>query len=272
MNIGLQGQRVLTPAPHALVFQPRSILLASSPPLPPARYLPMPGGDPNVTLAIEAAGPDASVAVGRGPALLHIEPVSNAARHDDDLMPAIARAFDRIAALPKDLEVVFVSVGPGGFTGLRIAVSTAKTLALALKCRVVAVSEADAVAETSPAAGPLAICLTGKHGRYWTAFQEKKDGPASSGQLLAIPDVIEASTRRGVARIAVCQPHNRVTDLAAASAAAGLDIVEVFPDASHVWRVGRRIAETGRFTAPEQLLPIYPREPEAVRLWRQRKA
>jgi len=230
----------------------------------------MPEPDSNVTLAIEAAGPSASVAVGRGHAMQHLEPVANAARHDDDLMPAIVRSFARIAASPKDLGTVLVSVGPGGFTGLRIAVSTVKMLALALNCRIVSVYETDAMIQAAPSANtPLAVCLTGKHGQYWTAFQHR--GTAFPGQLLAIADVIHTAASEAITSIAVSQPPEHLADLAAAATAAGLHLIEVHPNASHVWQVGCRMVAAGRYTAAEQLLPIYPREPEAVRMWRQRK-
>lgn len=228
----------------------------------------MPDADSNVTLAIEAAGSDASVAIGRGPTLLHVEPISNTARHDDDLMPAIERSFTRIASSPKELRAVFVSVGPGGFTGLRIAVSTAKMLALALNCRIVAVKETDATMQAAGSANPMAVCLAGKHGHYWTAFHTT--GTTTDGQLLAIAEVIDTATSLGITSLAVRQPPDRLTDLAPAAAAASLRLIEVHPDASHVWHVGRRMAAAGCFAAPEHLLPLYPREPEAVRLWRDR--
>lgn len=43
------------------------------------------------------------------------------------------------------------------------------------------------------------------------------------------------------------------------------------PDAAALWRVGRRRARAGRFTPAAQCLPLYPRRPEALRLWRRRR-
>lgn len=233
----------------------------------------MPGTDTKVTLAIHAAGPHASVAVGRGLDLLHLEPVSNPARHDDDLMPAIARAVHRVNANPGDLEMVFVSVGPGGFTSLRIAVSTAKMLAFALNCRIVAVPETGVVLAAAGSSLPVAICLAGKHGHYWTALHSADavgSTIAADGQLLAVSDIAQQATAGGITRIAINQPADCISDLTRAVNAAGIDVMQVHSDATHVWRVGRRMALAGQFTAPEQLLPIYPREPEAIRLWRER--
>lgn len=229
----------------------------------------MPSAASGVILAIQASGPEASVAVGRGDDLLHLEGVARAARHDDDLMPAVARSFEHISADPKDLETVCVSVGPGGFTGLRIAVSTAKMLAFALGCRLVAVDEGAATIEAAGPGQPAAVCLAGKRGSFWTTF-----GPAagqSAGQVLSSQAIIERCRAAGISRILVAQPADRLGDLAVEARAVGLAVVECHPDASHVWRVGRRLDLQGVYCDPARLSPIYPREPEAVRLWEQRK-
>jgi len=50
-------------------------------------------------------------------------------RHSENLMPAIDWLFKQ-SALPKnELDLVSVAIGPGSFTGLRIALSTAKAIA-----------------------------------------------------------------------------------------------------------------------------------------------
>ena len=42
------------------------------------------------------------------------------------------------------------------------------------------------------------------------------------------------------------------------------------PTPEGVWRVGRRLAAAGAFTPLPQVLPLYTRKPEAVRLWEKR--
>jgi tRNA threonylcarbamoyladenosine biosynthesis protein TsaB len=62
------------------------------------------------------------------------------------LTPAISGLLSRSRAMGVDIEFVGVAVGPGSFTGLRIGVTTAKTLAYALGCRTVAVDTLAAMA------------------------------------------------------------------------------------------------------------------------------
>ncbi|WP_305068849.1 tRNA (adenosine(37)-N6)-threonylcarbamoyltransferase complex dimerization subunit type 1 TsaB [Limosilactobacillus equigenerosi] len=52
---------------------------------------------------------------------------------------------------PQDLDRVVVAAGPGSYTGVRIAVTTAKTLAATLKIELVVVSSLAVLARNVPA-------------------------------------------------------------------------------------------------------------------------
>jgi tRNA threonylcarbamoyladenosine biosynthesis protein TsaB len=69
------------------------------------------------------------------------------------LVPAIRDALAAAALQPSDIRVVGVTVGPGSFTGLRIGVTTAKTLAYALSADLVAVDTLDVLARQAPLDG-----------------------------------------------------------------------------------------------------------------------
>ena len=60
--------------------------------------------------------------------------------HSITLMPAIDFLMASLDLTPKDLDRIVVAQGPGSYTGLRIAVATAKTLAHTLKIELVGVS------------------------------------------------------------------------------------------------------------------------------------
>ena len=60
--------------------------------------------------------------------------------HSITLMPAIDFLMASLDWTPKDLDRIVVAEGPGSYTGLRIAVATAKTLAHTLNIELVGVS------------------------------------------------------------------------------------------------------------------------------------
>ena len=60
--------------------------------------------------------------------------------HSITLMPAIDFLMSSLDWTPKDLDRIVVAEGPGSYTGLRIAVATAKTLAHTLNIELVGMS------------------------------------------------------------------------------------------------------------------------------------
>ena len=65
--------------------------------------------------------------------------------HSITLMPAIDFLMNSLDLKPTDLDRIVVAQGPGSYTGLRIAVATAKTLAHTLKIELVGVSSLQAL-------------------------------------------------------------------------------------------------------------------------------
>ncbi len=66
-------------------------------------------------------------------------------RHSQELLPAIAALVDRTGLRLADLAGIVVGTGPGAFTGLRVGLATAKTLAHELDRPVVGIATSDAL-------------------------------------------------------------------------------------------------------------------------------
>lgn len=66
-----------------------------------------------------------------------------------NMMPALDEAFKVANIKPKDLNKIFVVTGPGSFTGIRIGLTTAKTMAWALNINIVPISTLEMLASGS---------------------------------------------------------------------------------------------------------------------------
>jgi tRNA threonylcarbamoyladenosine biosynthesis protein TsaB len=102
-------------------------------------------------LILETSGRVGHVAVARGESLLGTRRLDESRRHARDLAPAAQELLAGLGWDPRDLHGVIVSRGPGSYTGLRVGVMTAKTLAYATGCALLAVDTFAAVAIQSPA-------------------------------------------------------------------------------------------------------------------------
>lgn len=91
--------------------------------------------------------------------------------HTVELMPYIVRACEQQGVVPADLRAVAISLGPGSFTGLRVGLSVAKGLALALEIPVLGVPTLDAIAYAhSREVLPVCAVVPAGRGRWCTAL------------------------------------------------------------------------------------------------------
>jgi tRNA threonylcarbamoyladenosine biosynthesis protein TsaB len=166
---------------------------------------------------------------------------------------------------------VFVSIGPGSFTGLRVGVSVARTLAWAVGAKIVAVPTLDSLARnalsvTQPPPN-VAVVLDAKGGRAFCAAYRLRDGryeqvhPAQ----MAEPEVFLALCSRPLAVLGEGVPSHRqaIIDSGATILDPGLWAAR----AESVVRVGISLAEAGRYTPGGDLIPLYIRRPDPEEKW-----
>lgn len=107
-------------------------------------------------LAFDTAGPHCMAALCRGDLLLGARSEMLARGQAERLMPMLGELLAGAGATWADLSAIGVGVGPGNFTGIRIAVSAARGLALGLDIPAVGVTgcEARQMMGARPAAIP----------------------------------------------------------------------------------------------------------------------
>lgn len=107
-------------------------------------------------LALDTATATIVVAVGTADGrVLAAESFEGRYRHSQELLPAVVRVAERAGVRLADLAGVVVGIGPGAFTGLRVGIATAKTLAHELGCPIVGVASSSALLAAMDGAGVL---------------------------------------------------------------------------------------------------------------------
>jgi tRNA threonylcarbamoyladenosine biosynthesis protein TsaB len=99
-----------------------------------------------VLLAFDTATPFVSVALHDGQDVVVELKSDRPMKHGEQLAPLIEQAFRQAGITRQDLTAIGVGVGPGPFTGLRVGLMTARTLAYVLEIPVYGVCSLDVLA------------------------------------------------------------------------------------------------------------------------------
>ncbi|WP_436702210.1 tRNA (adenosine(37)-N6)-threonylcarbamoyltransferase complex dimerization subunit type 1 TsaB [Nocardioides sp. BYT-33-1] len=106
-------------------------------------------------LAFDTASPTVTVALHDGTGIAATATSDRGMRHGEQLAPLIERVLAEAGVRPADLSALAVGVGPGPFTGLRVGLVTARTMAHVLGVPVHGVCSLDALALEAVADGAV---------------------------------------------------------------------------------------------------------------------
>lgn len=113
--------------------------------------------------------------------------------HAEQLLPLVQRALSEAGAAVVDLSAVIVGVGPGPFTGLRVGVAAAETIAEALGVPIRGVCSLDVVAlawaDRGDAPGDFVVAADARRKEvYWARYGA--DGHRVDGPFVTTPDQV----------------------------------------------------------------------------------
>jgi len=136
-------------------------------------------------LAIDTATRYASIALYGAQGVISEQSWRSDNRHSVQVMPAIAAMLEQQGLGPSSLQAVAIAKGPGSFTGLRIGMSIAKGLCLALGIPIIAIPtlEITTYAVGDPGTPVLAVLEAGR-GRLCVGTFTFADGlPVQQGSI-----------------------------------------------------------------------------------------
>ncbi len=138
-------------------------------------------------LALETATTEAGAAVIRDGAVLAVARVGPTRRHTEVLFGLITEVLEASQCQLQDVTVLACDIGPGLFTGLRVGVSTAQGLGLALGIDVASVTSLEALAASCGVEGPRTALIDARRGEV---FLQHFTGPATAPVATCSPIVV----------------------------------------------------------------------------------
>ncbi|MCG3131064.1 MAG: tRNA threonylcarbamoyladenosine biosynthesis protein TsaB [Phycisphaerae bacterium] len=233
--------------------------------------------DSGFELAIETSGRHGSVAVGREGRVLASKSFVATLNHATQLVPAIDETVRAAGAAPDALRFVYVSGGPGSFTGLRVGVTTARMLAMAVGAKLVRVPTFEGIARNALRADPpparVIVMSDAKRGHVYAATFALEGGACHELSPAVEADAAEYLSAHGAAAGTAIIGDGVAEQLARARLENRRMLPPDFarPEAAEVLALGRARARLNRFDEPGNLVPIYIRRPEAEERWEKRE-
>ena len=224
-------------------------------------------------LAIETATESCSVALLCGERLVTRSEIAPR-RHAELLLPMCDEVLAEAGLDRRDLDAIAVGRGPGAFTGVRLAISAAQGIALALDIPVVPVSSLMALAAQAPDNGAdvLAV-IDARMGEVYAAVYRRSNGnlEAVGEETVGRADALHLppSTALNVIGTGWTSYREALTTILA-SAPPWAD-GDRYPQAADIARIAAPIAAAGGGIAAEQALPVYLRDKVALTLAEQRR-
>jgi tRNA threonylcarbamoyl adenosine modification protein YeaZ len=221
-------------------------------------------------LLLDHSTSDGQIGLARNDQLIATRPIPPRRRHNVDLMVAVAELCAQQHVTPANLTGVAVTLGPGSFTGLRVAVATAKMLALTSRrpdFRTFGVPNLDLLHAQHPEA---LIALNIKRGTAWSVGPDRLDLPP------AWRDVDELQRLADEHHLPI---HAEKLDHARPPTPELATLLRLIQPTPHADAEERQRSDeasgpppTGYQIDPLHLAPAYLREPEAVTLWNEARS
>jgi len=215
-------------------------------------------------LAIETSSLIGNIAVCDGDTIVGKNTFGKNLNHGKEIVSSLESIFNAINWEPKDIDLIAVSIGPGSYTGLRIGVTCAKTLAYGLGKPVIDVPTLDVLVENVKDYNSKTICpvIDAKRKSVYACIYEGDKNRRITDYLFISPDrLIDILPEPTLVFGDGVKPYKDIF------LQKEIKIVEDenlgIVDAVHVARVGLKRYKRGERCEINSLVPLYLRKSEA---------
>jgi tRNA threonylcarbamoyladenosine biosynthesis protein TsaB len=215
-------------------------------------------------LGIETSGLIGNIAVCDGNTVVGKKTYGKNFSHGKEIVSSLESIFNEINWEPNDIDLIAVSIGPGSYTGLRIGVTCAKTLAYGLQKPVIDVPTLDVLVENVKDNNAKIICpvIDAKRKSVYACMYDRNKNKRITDFLIISPDsLIDMLPDSALIFGDGIAPYKQIF------AQKNLTIVEDeklgIADAANVARLGMEKYEQGMRCEINALAPLYLRKSEA---------
>ena len=211
-------------------------------------------------LGIETTGKVGSVAIIDSSGKTVSRVTTDSMSHLRELVPMIKELVDELGISLNELDAIAVSVGPGSFTGIRIGLATAKTLAQTLGKKCISVNSLEIFKEKADSDNKVAVIYNARRGQVYGAIYGNDGceilapGPYMLDEVLEVAEEYDDIKWYGDGVIAYA---DRLSSMNIA------EVDEINQSADMVCRCACLKLKEGELLDFDQLEPEYMRLPEA---------
>lgn len=219
-----------------------------------------------IMLAWDTSTDDGVVAIGREGRLVAESRFRTVKGHAGWLMPLVDELMRSEGMGPRHVGALAAGIGPGGFTGVKVGVATAKAMALALDVPLAGMTTIDLMAAHAPAGtGPLLACIDAKQGLVYAAgYAGPEPGAKRLSGYVCVPPAEAGVMAAGLGEhvtIVGYMPEG----LAAAAQREGATVREVraegFPSGELLVRLAAARIASGDYGDAVTVAPVYLKKP-----------
>lgn len=215
-------------------------------------------------LAVDTATERCSVALWVDGECIQQERMLNRA-HAEVILPMVGAVLAEAGQVLNQLDGIGFGRGPGGFTGVRVAVSVAQGLAFGASLPVIPVSDLAAIAVGAfrlHGEERILVCMDARMGEvYWAAYSASAAGAhAHTEESVAPPEAVEMpDTIRWFGAGVGFQAYAPALRARLATTLSGVD-AELLPSARDIASLAAQACMRGERFPAEQALPVYLRD------------
>ncbi|MCU1345838.1 MAG: peptidase family protein [Acidimicrobiia bacterium] len=222
-------------------------------------------------LGIESATQQVGCAIGGHEGVIALFESCKGRRHAETLVPAIDFVRRQACIDLEEISVVAVDIGPGLFTGLRVGMATAKSIAHALRVPMIGISSLDLLAFPVRHTNRLiAAIVDARRGELFYAFYRQVPGGVQrvSEPALGTPDDVAAELE--TLRDDVLCIGDGALRYRERLERRGVEFAEQWlahPSAAPLVQLAHARALREDWVLPSRLEPLYLRRPDAEINW-----